>query len=165
MKKNGIITNNKIKYSYILLDLSNFVKWIEMNKDILKSIENLMSIHRNQNIFNIITLIDEALTETNKNTYYFFIYKDNEIITSCRLIIDKKNNAYINMVHTNKNYRGQGLCNKNISKVIQLTNDKIKKYTLDVDKKNIYAIKCYKLVGFNFSKNNKNLEYYRMFYI
>ena len=66
-----------------------------MNKDILKSIENLMSIHRNQNIFNIITLIDEALTETNKNTYYFFIYKDNEIITSCRLIVDKKNNAYI----------------------------------------------------------------------
>ena len=164
--KKGIITNNKIKYKYLLLNFSNFVKLIQTNKYIQISIEKILSDHRNENDFNIITLINEAYIEekNNKKTYYFFIYKDNEIITSCRLIVDNKNNAYINMVHTNINYRGQGLCKKNISKLIQLTNDKIKKYILDVNKKNINAINCYLSIGFTFSKINKKSEDHKMFF-
>ena len=68
------------------------------------------------------------------------------------------------MVHTNIKYRNLGFCKKNMSKIIKLTNNKIKKYTLDVNKNNISAIKCYMSVGFNFSKINIKSEDYKMIY-
>lgn len=158
--KKGTLINNKIKYSYILLNISNFVKWAQ-HKDIRTSFEKLMLIHHNYLYkFKIITLIDEAFEDLDKNkqTYYFFIYKDYEIITSCRLIVDKNNDAYINMVHTNINYRKQNFCKKNMTKVIQLTKNIIKKYVLHVDENNVGAVQCYKSVGFNVSKINTKLK-------
>jgi hypothetical protein len=162
----GFIINKKIKYNYILLDLHNFVKWIQENKKIRKSIEKIISIHRDQVNFKIINLIYEAFEdiENNKNTYYFFIYKNNEIITSCRLIIDNKKNFYMNMVHTNINYRNLGFCKKNISKIISLMKYKCTKIILDVDKNNKNAIKCYISSGFIFSKINKKSNDYRMIF-
>ena len=161
--KKGIIINNKIKYYFILLNITNFVEFVQ-NKNIRISLEKLIAIHRSLNKFKIITLIDEAFQdiEKNKKTYYFFIYKDSEIITSCRLIVNTTNEAYINMVHTNINYRKQNFCKKNIIKLIKLTKNIIKQYVLHVDENNISAIKCYKSVGFNISKINKKLKEFEM---
>ena len=82
----GILINNKIKYNYFLLNLFEFVKLIQNNKNIRKSIEKLISTHRNKNDFKIIDIIIEAYNEIeqNKNTYYFFIMNNtnDEIITS-----------------------------------------------------------------------------------
>lgn len=161
-KKSGTLINNKIKYNYILLDLYQFIKWIKNNKIIRQSIEHLISIHRNENNFKIINLISEAFNEKNtSNTYYFFIYKGNEIITSCRIIINNKNIAYINMVHTNIKYRNQGFCKKNLSKLLQLV--ECNKFVLDVDKNNKHAINCYMSIGFLFDKVNVKSPYYKMF--
>jgi predicted GNAT family acetyltransferase len=160
----GIIINKNKKYNYILLNLHQFVKWIENNKKIKKSIENIVSIHRQQNNFNIVDLIYEAFEELNKNTYYFFIYKNNTIITSSRIIIDKKKNAYIDLVHTCDKYRNLGFCKKNIKKLLLLIKNKYKKVTLEINKSNTNAIKCYMDSGFTFSKINKNVDFYRMIY-
>lgn len=150
----GTLINKYIKYNYILLNLDEFVKWIKNNKEIRMSIENLLSIHRNQNDFKIIQLLNEAFEDINKNTYYFFIYKDNEIVTSSRLIIDNKKKAYMNMVHTNINYRNLGFCKKQIKKFIFLIKDKYKKIILHVDKINTYAIKCYIACEFKIKKTS-----------
>ena len=71
--KKGILKNNDIKYNYILLNFSEFIIWIQKNELIRKSIEKLISIHRNENKFKIITLLYEALNdmESEKNTFYF----------------------------------------------------------------------------------------------
>jgi ribosomal protein S18 acetylase RimI-like enzyme len=163
--KRFIINKNK-KYNYILLNLHEFVEWIENNEGIRKSIENIVSMHRNQNNFNIVNLIYEAFEELKlkKNTYYFFIYKNNTIITSSRIIIDKKKNAYINMVHTNIKYRNLGFCKNNINKLLSLMENQYKKITLEVYKSNTSAIKCYMDCGFIFSKINKNIDFYKMIY-
>jgi ribosomal protein S18 acetylase RimI-like enzyme len=141
---------------------------IQKNKLISKSIEKLISIHRNEKNFKIITLLYEALyeIESEKNTFYFFIYKDNEIITSSRLIIDKKKNGYMNMVHTNKNFRNLGFCKENIYKFLNLMKDCCKKIILHVEKNNISAIKCYLSVGFYYKKiKNNQSDLFTMIYL
>ena len=166
--KKGILKNNDIKYNYILLNFSEFIIWIQKNELIRKSIEKLISIHRNENKFKIITLLYEALNdmESEKNTFYFFIYKDDEIITSCRLIIDKKKNGYMNLVHTNKNFRNLGFCKKNIYKFLYLMKNNCKKIILHVESCNISAIKCYLSVGFNYKKiKNNQSDNYTMIYL
>ena len=162
----GFITNKNKKYSYALLNLCEFFDFIEKNEKIRNSIEKIISIHRSQNNFNIINLIYEAFEELKlkKNTYYFFIYKGNTIITTSRLIIDKKKNAYINMVHTNIKYRNLGFCKRNIEKLLSIMDDKYKKITLEVLKSNTSAIKCYMECGFIFSRINKNIDFYEMVY-
>jgi len=156
--KKGIIKNHDIKYNYILLNFSEFIIMIQKNKLLRKSIEKLISVHRNRINFKIITLLYEALYEMEyeKNTFYFFIYKDNEIITSSRLIIDKKKNGFMNLVHTNINFRNLGFCKKNINKFLYLMKDYCKKIILHVEKNNISAIKCYLSVGFNYKKIKNN---------
>ena len=140
---------------------------IEKNDKIRDSIEKIISIHRNQNNFNIINLIYEAFSDLKlkKNTYYFFIYKDNDIITTSRIIIDKKKNAEINMIHTNSKYRNLGFCKRNIEKLLSLMKDNYKKITLEVDRKNTRAIKCYMECGFTFSRINKSIDYFEMEYV
>lgn len=163
----GFITHKNKKYFYALLTLREFFDMIEKNDKIRDSVEKIISIHRNQNNFNIVNLIYEAFSDLKmkKNTHYFFIYKDNDIITTSRIIIDNKKNAEINMVHTNSKYRNLGFCKRNIEKLLSLMKDNYKKITLEVDRKNTNAIKCYMECGFTFSRINKSIDYFEMEYI
>ena len=106
--------------------------------------------------FKIDKLIEEEKKFDPKKVNYFIIFKDNNLVSCVRLIY--KNNSkscYLNMIHTNKNYRNKGICKKTLNKLIYLTNNKFNKYELEVEENNIPAIKCYEKVGFVLDKKYK----------
>ena len=70
-------------------------------------------------------------------------------------------NIHICGLECNKNFRRLGIC----SHVIDIIKNKAKKeniktITLDVDKKNLIAQKCYKKNGFIFADENNLMIYY-----
>jgi RimJ/RimL family protein N-acetyltransferase len=141
------ITND---YKYKLVNYDELVEWLTQNPKLKKSIETCISDLR-EHIFKIENLKDEYI---DKNTLYFFLYNNQEMIASSRLIYSKSF-GYINFVYTNPIYRNRKICQKNIKLLIQLTSDKYNIYTyeLDVETNNESAIKCYKKNGFIFVKN------------
>ena len=142
------ITN---EYKYKLVNYDELVEWLAQNPKLKKSIETCISDLRNYK-FNIEQLKNE---EGKKDTLYFFIYNNQEMITSSRLFYFSDSFAYINFVYTNPKYRNRKICQKNIKLLIQLTSDKYNIYTyeLDVETNNESAIKCYKKNGFIFVEN------------
>lgn len=150
------ININKIKYKYFLFNSNDLINLIKTNNLLIKSFQNIMREHRNNPNFKIDTLIKEEEKIDPEKVNYFIIFKDNNLVSCVRLIY--KNNSkscYLNMIHTNKNYRNQGICKITLKKLIQLTNNKFNKYELEVEENNIPAIKCYEKVGFIFEKKYK----------
>ena len=153
--KNNIIIN-KIKYKYFLFNNYDLINQIKNNYLLIKSFQNVMIEHRNNPNFKIDTLIKEEEKIDPEKVNYFIIFKDNNLVSCVRLIY--KNNSkscYLNMIHTNKNYRNQGICKRTLRKLIHLTNNKFNKYELEVEENNIHAIKCYEKVGFMMDKKYK----------
>lgn len=123
------------------------------------SIIRLMTQHREHD-FMLFDFVIEAYHRYQKygqDVKYLLAYRQNEIITISRLFY-KNENGFINAVHTNKKYRGKGYCRKNLKKLTDLANKKLKinKFTLEVEIDNIPAIKCYEKVGFKIKKKIKN---------
>ena len=150
------ININKIKYTYFLFNSNDLINLIKNNSLLIKSFQNIMIEHRNNPNFKIDKLIEEERKIHPEKVNYFIIFKDNNLVSCARLIY--KNNSkscYLNMIHTNKNYRNQGICHKTLNKLIHLTNNKFNKYILEVEENNIYAIKCYEKVGFVLDKKYK----------
>ena len=137
--------------------------------DLTKSLEKSIGLLRNSNKFQIIGLIYEDLRDHPSITQYFIIYKNDEIISTSRIISSKKS-AYINMVFTNPKYRGKKICQNNIQKLIKLT-DNFNTYELEVEPDNVPAIKCYESIGFKYVKqtvhtvNNKKIYANLMRYV
>ena len=153
--KNNIIIN-KVKYKYFLFNINDLINLIKNNKLLIKSFENLMIEHRNNPDFKINRLIHENKKSHPENVNYFIIFKNHKMVSCARLIYKTNSKScYLNMIHTNKNYRNQGICKRTLKKLIQLTNNKFNKYELEVEENNIPAIKCYEKVGFIFEKKYK----------
>ena len=152
----GNIMINKIKYKFFLLNINDLIYLIKDKILLTKSFQNIMIEHRNNPNFKIEKLIEEEKQFHPEKVNYFIIYKDNNLVSCARLIY--KNNSkscYLGMIHTNNNYRNQGICKKTLKKLINLTNNKFNKYELEVEENNIPAIKCYEKVGFILEKKYK----------
>ncbi len=149
-------------YHYIFCDTVGLLLFLKFNEKISQSLVDIMEEHRGHE-FNIIDFVIEYFDakEKNNETLYLFLFDDNEIITTSRLIYNNKT-GYINAVHTNKKFRGKKLCQKTIKRLITLATKKtnIKKIELDVEVDNIPAIKCYERSGFRIIK--KFSDYYKM---
>jgi RimJ/RimL family protein N-acetyltransferase len=144
----------KNEFSYKLVTYDELVEWLSQNPKLKKSIETCISDLR-EHKFNIEDLKDENI---DKNTLYLFIYNNQEMIASSRLIYSNSH-GYINFVYINPIYRGRKICQENIKLLIQLTRYRynIKIYELDVKTNNISAIKCYENIGFRVIKNTINI--------
>jgi RimJ/RimL family protein N-acetyltransferase len=150
------ININKIKYKYFLFNSNDLINLIKNKNLLIKSFQNIMIEHRNNPNFKIDKLIEEEKKIAPEKVNYFIIFKDSNLVSCVRLIY--KNNSkscYLNMIHTNKYYRNQGICKKTLNKLIILTNKKFNKYELEVEENNIPAIKCYEKVGFVIDKKYK----------
>mgnify|MGYP001211341605 FL=1 len=150
------ININKIKYKYFLFNSNDLKNLIKNNSLLIRSFQNIMIEHRNNPNFKIDKLIEEEKKIAPEKVNYFIIFKDNNLVSCARLIY--KNNSkscYLNMIHTSKKYRNQGMCKKTLNKLIILTNNKFNKYELEVEENNIPAIKCYEKVGFVLDKKYK----------
>jgi RimJ/RimL family protein N-acetyltransferase len=152
----GNIMINKINYQFFLFNTNDLIHLIKHKILLTKSFQNILIEHRNNPHFKIEKLIEEEKKFYPEKVNYFIIFKDNHLVSCARLIY--KNNSkscYLNMIHTHKNYRNQGICKKTIKKLIVLTNNKFNKYELEVEENNIPAIKCYEKVGFTLEKKYK----------
>ena len=164
--KNGIININEKKYKYKLFDINGLIVIIRYEKKFAKLLEETIQNYRNQQNFLIHNLILEHVYDKNKsNTLFFIIYKGNNIVSTCRFIYNlHKKYGYFNLIYTNPLYRGKKICQNSINYMIKLTNKYIKKYELEVDSDNVYAIKCYEKCGFEKVKKiyYKNSKLYLM---
>jgi ribosomal protein S18 acetylase RimI-like enzyme len=108
--------------------------------------------------------LDRVYKEQKKKVKYLIIYKNKDVLTTSRILYSGKK-GYINFVRTNKKFRGMGLCKRNIRKLISLSTKKLKlnKFTLNVERDNIYAIKCYQKIGFELLNSNESED--KMIYI
>jgi ribosomal protein S18 acetylase RimI-like enzyme len=150
----NIIEINKRKYNYKLFDTNELIELLRHNKTFIKSLEDTIKIYRNDNKFIITHLISEyIISDPNSMTKYSVIYKKNVIVSTSRIIYNKKS-GYINLVYVNPEYRGQKICQNHIQHLIKLTN--LTKYELHVLKDNISALKCYENIGF---KKIKDVEH------
>jgi len=143
IKKEEKVTN---EFKYKLVNYNELIEWLTINPELKKSIETCIQDLRGYP-FKVEQLKKE---EKEKDTLYFFIYTQEEMITSSRLFYFSDSFGYINFVYTNPKYRGQKMCQKNIQLLVQLTTDvyNIKTYELDVEIDNQSAIKCYESNGF-----------------
>lgn len=156
MNNFGNITINKKNYKYMLFDINFLIFLIKTKQLLINSLEASIRLLRDDNNFNIYTLIKENIYVHPYNTLYFIIYKSNEVISTSRIIYKQKSKScYINMVFTNEKYRGNKICQYNINKLIKLTNHIFNKYKLEVFNNNLHAIKCYENIGFTFFKKLK----------
>ena len=160
------IINKTKKYKLIFCDTPALLLFLKYNKNYKKSLIEIMKIHRDKD-FEIVDFVIEnyLYEEKGKKVKYLIIYNNKEIVSISRIIYDEKI-GYINAVHTNIKFRRKKLCQRNIKKLITLTNNlcNIKIFELEVDIDNIPAIKCYKRCGFKIVKkyNNKFGKYYIM---
>ena len=149
----NIIEINKKKYNYKLFDTNELIELSRHDKKFIKALEDTIKIYRNNNSFIITNLINEYInSEPNTITKYSVIYKRNVIVSTSRIIYNKKS-GYINLVYVNPEYRGQKICQNHIQHLIKLIN--LSKYELHVLKDNTPALKCYENIGF---KKIKDVE-------
>ena len=150
------------QYSYKLFDTYELLKFILKAKkksaqakkihEFIIALETAIKVYRNCNRFVITDLIKEYLaSKPNSTTKYSIIYKNNIIISTCRIIYTKTL-GYFNLVYTNSEYRNKKICQTHIQHLINCF--KLPIYELHVIKNNVPAIKCYKNLGFiNQDKN------------
>jgi ribosomal protein S18 acetylase RimI-like enzyme len=156
MKKT--IKINKKRYNYKLFDTNELLQLIKYEDHFIKLFTDTIKIYRGEASFIIMDLIDEYINSPlDSITKYSVIYKKNVIISTCRLIYNKKR-GYFNLVYTNPEYRGQQICQNHIKHLIYL-NKGIKIYELHVLKNNLSAIKCYENIGFKKIKEATHNDY------
>jgi ribosomal protein S18 acetylase RimI-like enzyme len=140
----------------------------KLNLELIKSIEDLVSIHRN-NIFTISKFLSE-LEYSNSNEYnkiinnskISYIIDEGKVIAICRGVYKPyKNSVYISMVHVSESYRGKGLCNQVVNNLIKSYNG-INYFNLSVLKNNIPAVKCYLKLGFKITNEKEEEKVYYM---
>jgi len=149
----------------------------KLHPDIIKSIEDLVSIHRTNSKndeynFKVSKFLSE-LKYSNNNEYnkiinnskISYIIDDgngNKVIAICRGVYKPyKNSVYISMVHISELYRGKGLCNQVVNNLIKSYNG-INYFNLIVLVSNTPAIKCYEKLGFkltNYMEGEKEYSY------
>ena len=159
LEKDGIIKFNDKNYEYMFIDIDELIDLIRHNPKFISSWEEELKIYRNNPNFKIFDLIKEYIYQrTDSYTYYFITFKKNDtIISFARLHYYKeKHHGYINLVYTNVEYRGLGICKSGINFLINMTKKYIKTYELQVLSDNIPAIKCYEANGFKFIKKIQN---------
>jgi RimJ/RimL family protein N-acetyltransferase len=159
-EKDGIINLNDKNYKYKFFDTNELINIIRHNQKFTQMYEKAIKIYRNHPNFEIFQLIKEYIFyKPDSELFYFTIYNNNEIIFMLRLYYYKeKQFGYFNLVYTDENYRGQGICKNSIKFIINKTKKNIKKYELTVVVDNIPAIKCYEYNGFKI-KNKINDQY------
>jgi RimJ/RimL family protein N-acetyltransferase len=157
LEKDGLITLNDKNYKYKFFDTNELIDIIRHNKKFTLIYEEAIKKYRNNPKFEIFQLIKEYITyRPDSELFYFTIYNNKEIIFMTRLYYYKeKQYGYLNLVYTNENYRGQGICKNSINFIINKTKKNIKKYELQVLIDNIPAIKCYEYNGFKIIKKIK----------
>ena len=157
LEKDGIIKLNDKNYKYRFFDTNGLIDIIRHNQKFTQIYEEAIKKYRNNPKFEIFQLVKEYITyKPDSELFYFTIYNDNEIIFMTRLYYYKeKQYGYLNLVYTNENYRGQGICKNSINFIINKTKKNIKKYELQVQVDNIPAIKCYEYNGFKIIKKIK----------
>jgi RimJ/RimL family protein N-acetyltransferase len=154
----------------------------KLHPNIIKSIEDLVSIHRNNpKYLPYVFKIDKFFSElkySNSNEYnkiinnskisYIIDNKGNienvgdKVIAICRGVYKPyKNSVYISMVHVSESYRGKGLCNQVMNNLIKSYNG-INYFNLDVLKNNVPAIKCYSRLGFKITNEKEDEKIYYM---
>ena len=144
------------QYSYKLFDTYELLKFILKSKkksaqakkihEFIIALETAIKVYRNHNKFAITDLIKEYLaSKPNNTTKYSIIYKNNIIISTCRIIYTKTL-GYFNLVYVNSDYRNKKICQTHIKHLIDCF--KLPKYELHVLKNNAPAIKCYENIGF-----------------
>lgn len=167
-EKDGIIKLNEKSYKYKFFDTNELINIIRHKPKFTQIYEDAIKKYRNNPNFEIFKLIKEYITyRPDSELFYFTIYNDDEIIFMARLYYYKeKQYGYLNMIYTNENYRGQGICKNSIKFIINKTKKDIKKYELEVVVDNIPAIKCYEYNGFKIIKkikytriNNETIEH------
>ena len=156
---NNIIINKK-KYKYVFLGSLNLFDFMNKNKKLIKSfIKVAQDNYKKKSNFGLVSLLilDEIYTKQNKKVMYLVIFKDNNILTTSRILYSGKK-GYINFVRTNKKFRGMGMCKRNMKKLIYLSINKLglNKFSLNVEIDNIYAIKCYEKIGFKITSSNNS---------
>ena len=158
LEKDGIIKLNDKNYKYMFIDTDGLIDLIRHEPIFISSLEEELKIYRNNPNFKIFDLIKEYIYQrTDSFTYFFITYKNNTIISFARLHYYKeKQYGYINLVYTNIEYRGLGICKEGINFVINMTKRYIKTYELQVLSDNIPAIKCYEANGFKLIKKIQN---------
>lgn len=155
--KDGIILFNNKKYKYKFFDIDGLIDIIRHNEKLKLSLEESVRKYRGDPIFKIFDLIIEYIYyRPDSKTYFYITYKNNTIISTTRLYYyPEKKYGFIDMVYTNDQYRGQGICKYSIEFLINKTKKNINKYELDVLIDNIPARKCYEHNGFKKIRKKK----------
>ena len=148
-----------LKYKYIYCDLHALYVKCTQNPTFSDSLVSIVSIHRGRT-FNLFEFgIEYFRHKEDKQKMKFLIITDkNKIISISRVSYNTKQNVGIlALVHTLQQYRGQGLCQLNIKKLIKYTQkrSKITFYKLGVDVSNTTAVKCYQKCGFKIKNTIK----------
>jgi len=150
----------------------------KLNLELIKSIEDLVSIHRNNPnnsdhiyVFTMSKFFSE-LKYSNSNEYnkiinnskIAYIIDEGKVIAICRGVYKPyKNSVYISMVHVSESYRGKGLCNQVMNNLIKSYKG-INYFDLNVLKNNTPAIKCYSRLGFKITNEKEEEKVYYMVY-
>lgn len=148
---------DSIKYKSFIFNINGLIKLMKTKpKLIFESFAKSIASLRKIETFDVHNLIKENIKMHPHTNIFYVICLEDEIISTSRLIYNiEQNNAYINMVYTNPNYRGKKICQTSINKLISLTKKQFNIYELEVDPDNISAIKCYENIGFKFIKTIK----------
>jgi len=148
------ITVKGAKYKYLYCDTLRLLMFMKNHHNYYKSLLTIMKDHRGHK-FNLMNFVveDYKYEFDQTSVRYLLILNDKDVLATSRVIYSGKK-GYINDVHTNKKYRGKGLCTANIKKIVNVSHKKLKlnKFELDVDDDNKHAIKCYEKVGFDRGK-------------
>jgi ribosomal protein S18 acetylase RimI-like enzyme len=146
--------HNKKQYKSCFVDICGLIKLMKEDAKFSSSFSELMCIDKpNWDFGKNIVNTDLSRKE---QTYYQFILNKSNVVGYVRVITDKKVRK-INSVVISPVNRGQGLCQKLVSLVLNNTEAQSilstikglpKSATLSVDVKNIAAIKCYEKLGF-----------------
>ena len=146
----------------------------KLNLELIKSIEDLVSIHRNNPkylpyVFTMSKFFSE-LKYSNSNEYnkiinnskISYIIDNGKVIAICRGVYKPyKNSVYISMVHVSESYRGKGLCNQVLGNLIKSYKG-INYFDLEVEKNNVPAVKCYSKLGFKIEEEKEEEKVYYM---
>jgi RimJ/RimL family protein N-acetyltransferase len=157
IENEGLITFNNKNYKYKFFDINGLIDIIRHKIKLKESLEEAIRKYRNMPNFKILDILKEYIYyRPDSITYYFITHKNNKIITTSRLYYyPEKEYGYINMVYTNEEYRGKGICKEGIKYLINKTKEYIKTYELEVIVDNIAALKCYEYNGFKIKKKKK----------
>jgi len=138
---------------YKILNIYDLTSWCHRHYKLQLSLENLMTVHRDNIKFSIVSFIRENLISAYPYKCKLIIIYDKELnkiigIARSQLtdIIDGTKYYLISAVHVDKDYRGQKICQRMLTKLIHRYDSD--KFTLNVYANNYPAIKCYEKVGF-----------------